>query len=407
MSGKHATLQVLTLNCWGVPYLSKDKEIRFKKIIQELAKGDYDIVALQEVFTNSDIKDLQEGLKNVLPYSHYFYSGFIGSGVCIFSKGPILDTAQKAFSLNAFPHKIRHCDWYAKKLVGLCQVEIDGLRINVYTTHMTAMYGPSHHENFIDQDEYYAHRLVQSYELSSFVRQTCQSSDVNLVMGDFNSEESSLSMQIIRTNANLKDAWQERPNKEDGNLGNTCDKPNNLYTHMKKKEEELTEGIRIDYIMYNGNGKDIICRDCCLTMGQIPGFDIFYSDHEGVRATLDIVTKDETDGSDPAKGTELQTVLNKMTGVLEKAKLENIKQQGFYWQAILLLVAMYILKALVLGALTFFVDLIFTVATILGMWGLFWTAVVEKRFEFWGLTATVEDVKTRISFVQRLYQAFK
>lgn len=70
-------------------------------------------------------------------YVDVFYSGVLGSGVCILSKSCIVDAAMCQFSLNGYAHKILHGDWYGGKCVGLCKVIHHGLKINLYVTHVS------------------------------------------------------------------------------------------------------------------------------------------------------------------------------------------------------------------------------------------------------------------------------
>lgn len=66
-------LIVLTLNIWGIPYISKDREDRVKAIAEELSSGKYDLVSLQEVWTEHDYQRIRARVRDVLPYHHYFY----------------------------------------------------------------------------------------------------------------------------------------------------------------------------------------------------------------------------------------------------------------------------------------------------------------------------------------------
>lgn len=66
-------LVVLTLNIWGIPYISKDREARVKAIGEELSTGKYDLVSLQEVWTEHDYETIRTAVGNVLPFHHYFY----------------------------------------------------------------------------------------------------------------------------------------------------------------------------------------------------------------------------------------------------------------------------------------------------------------------------------------------
>ena len=63
-------------------------------------------------------------------------SGMFGSGLCVFSKYPILETLQHRFAVNGYPSKLLHGDWYAAKSAGLVQLLFEGLRINVYIAHV-------------------------------------------------------------------------------------------------------------------------------------------------------------------------------------------------------------------------------------------------------------------------------
>lgn len=89
-------LSILTLNVWyvsnfnrlidahfcniviyfgyrGIPFISKDRDIRIKAIGHELEKGKYDIVSLQEVWSESDYQYLKNITSSILPFAHYFY----------------------------------------------------------------------------------------------------------------------------------------------------------------------------------------------------------------------------------------------------------------------------------------------------------------------------------------------
>lgn len=75
------TLSVLTLNIWGIPIISKDKDVRVRSISEKLAQSDYDIISLQEVWSEYDYNKIKERISSQYPYSHYFYSGVVGSGM--------------------------------------------------------------------------------------------------------------------------------------------------------------------------------------------------------------------------------------------------------------------------------------------------------------------------------------
>jgi len=57
---------------------------------------------------------------------------------------------------------------------------------------------------------YEAHRVVQSFEMSQFIRNTSETCDFVIVGGDFNFRPDQIGYKIIRSNANLFDSWIER-----------------------------------------------------------------------------------------------------------------------------------------------------------------------------------------------------
>lgn len=133
----------------GIPYVSKDRQLRVEAIGEYLAEGNFDVVSLQEVWSEHDYQYLKKRTENVLPYAHYFYrfvfkfsklfdhriiwwrdvkitpiskcwtmieilillinfSGVLGSGLCILSKHPIVKTLFHAWSVNGYVHRIQH-----------------------------------------------------------------------------------------------------------------------------------------------------------------------------------------------------------------------------------------------------------------------------------------------------------
>merc|ERR1711915_966484 len=104
-TGDEIGLRVLTLNCWGVPPPgSKDSDRRFDLIGRYFAHNDveYDILLFQEVWLAKHHEMLIRHLGNRYPHQHYFYSGFIGSGCCIFTKLKIVDVFMHHYSLNGY-----------------------------------------------------------------------------------------------------------------------------------------------------------------------------------------------------------------------------------------------------------------------------------------------------------------
>ncbi|XP_076311465.1 neutral sphingomyelinase isoform X3 [Tachypleus tridentatus] len=227
---------------------------------------------------------ISKKVSEVLPYSFYFHSGVVGSGVCILSRSRIIDTGSHAFSLNGYAHKIQHGDWFGGKVVGLCKVLHRGIRINLYVTHFHAEYNKLH-------DQYLAHRIAQAFEFSQFVQLTSETADLTIMAGDFNTEPEDLPYRIILNNTDSQDTFLMQPTISDSKVCiATCGHPRNTYT-SKQELSDAPQGIRIDYVfLKHGKGVETKCFSCETPLEKIPDGTVSYSDHEAVVVKL-LVTK--------------------------------------------------------------------------------------------------------------------
>lgn len=57
----------------GIPLVSKDRKCRMQAIAETLALSQYDVVCLQEVWTDEDFVLIKDKVQGSLPFSHYFY----------------------------------------------------------------------------------------------------------------------------------------------------------------------------------------------------------------------------------------------------------------------------------------------------------------------------------------------
>lgn len=303
---KLANLKVVTLNIWGIRYISKDVSIRINALIEALngPQSDYDAIALQEVWSKQDFLNIKKNIENSYPYSHYFESGLVGSGCCVFSKHFIEDVFYHKFCLNGYPHKLNHGDWFAGKLVGLVRIKYNDLSINVYTTHLHANYS----ENFTGNkfnDEYLGHRMTQLFELAQFIQKTSHMADATLLMGDLNTEEFEDGFKMLLNHSELSDAFKETTNKKD-DFGITCHHKKNYYQANEKIRKLFPEGIRIDFILFKSQNKlSMKCINCETCLGKIPNFNeikgLNYSDHEGVHAEFELEILDNKPVEKPEK----------------------------------------------------------------------------------------------------------
>lgn len=336
-AGMCAVLRVVTLNCWALPQPwpigSKDRHYRIAKIIEALLKDDYDIVALQEVWGEKDYDRISSSIKGSYPFSFYFHSGFTGSGVCVFTRYPIVSTLMHRYSLNGFAHHIHRGDWFGGKVVGLVELEVENYRVNFYTTHLHAEYNR-------ENDLYLPHRLSQAFELSQFVRHTCHSADVVILTGDFNLEPDDLGYRVVVNNAKLKDAWLCKPNKDDKDAGMTCDRPDNCYTSPIKDLMNL-QGKRLDYIMYKSVRSTIVLQRCENRLGKIPGEkELNYSDHMGVYA--EFILMDDKDHGGQEHYLTSSSLLKEAIPILHRGEVRASFDRRLFLGLCIVLVAVFI-----------------------------------------------------------------
>jgi len=297
-SGSNSNLKVVTLNIWAIPYVSKDVDHRVNCLINALNQStsdDYDIIALQEVWSQKDFKRIKNAIKKKYPHSHYFRSGFVGSGCCVFSKHVIEDVMHHKFSLNGYPHAVMHADWFAGKLVGLAKIKYNQISINVYVTHLHANYSRNY---FVDEfsDEYIAHRMVQLYEMGQFIQKNSHTADVSFLLGDLNTNDFEHGFGMFMHQTNLLDAFKEKMKFEDtsNKYGVTCHWKENYYQSAPDIRKDFPNGLRIDYVLFKNSSKLAMkCLEYKNCFGKIPNSELNYSDHEGVSAEFSISLNDQ------------------------------------------------------------------------------------------------------------------
>uniref|UniRef100_A0A915DL19 sphingomyelin phosphodiesterase n=1 Tax=Ditylenchus dipsaci TaxID=166011 RepID=A0A915DL19_9BILA len=288
-SNENHFFKIATLNCWAIPQPwpigSKHRKLRIGKLIEALGacECNYDVVTLQELWSEDDFLLIAHQVAEKYPYSHYFHSGFTGSGTAIISQYPITSTLLHRYSLNGFAHHIHRGDWFGGKIVGMAEVTIGDLKVSIYTTHLHAEYNRKN-------DLYLPHRISQCYELAQFVRHTSLGADFVVLTGDFNIEPNDLGYHLVVNIAQLSDAWECRPNRdapESFCAGMTCDRPDNCFTSPSVLKDS-PQGKRLDYIMFQSRRVGLEVKECKNCFGQIESMDkpMNYSDHDGLCATF-------------------------------------------------------------------------------------------------------------------------
>lgn len=135
-------INIITLNCWGLLYLSKHRAQRLKAIGHQIAIADPPphIVGLQECWTQEDYRSIREQTRFVLPYGKFYHSGPFGSGLAILSKWPIEESTMYRYPLNGRPTAFFRGDWYVGKGIACARVRYGvGQKqvIEVFNTHVS------------------------------------------------------------------------------------------------------------------------------------------------------------------------------------------------------------------------------------------------------------------------------
>lgn len=120
--------------------MSKYREIRLRALGDALSMCNYDLICLQEVWVYGDFQYIQTKVRESLPYSHFYFAGFLGSGLAIFSRWPIFGTSMFQFSLNGRPTAVWRGDWYGGKGVATALIRHHtGAFIEVFNSHVYPM----------------------------------------------------------------------------------------------------------------------------------------------------------------------------------------------------------------------------------------------------------------------------
>ncbi|CAK7202788.1 phospholipase C type enzyme [Sporothrix eucalyptigena] len=237
-------ISALTLNCWGLKYISALRTERLAEIGRRLAllaaplessssspspsEVPLSIVALQECWCYEDFAAIHNLTRHALPYAKFFHSGVWGAGLAVLSRWPITQTTMTPYSLNGRPTAFWRGDWFVGKGLASATVRVsDKTTLEVLVTHTHAPY-----EGGQPDDSYLLHQLAQTWEAGKRIRAAAERGRLVLAMGDFNMTPDSLPYQTLYLGAGngeeglspkstfaLHDAWRDlHPNAALGNI---------------------------------------------------------------------------------------------------------------------------------------------------------------------------------------------
>lgn len=284
-----SSIDILSLNCWGLKYLAKFRQERLREIGRQLALHDppLQIVGLQELWTQEDYHSVREQTRHLLPFGKFYYSGIFGGGLVILSKWPIEESSMFRYPLNGRPTAFFRGDWFVGKGVACAKIRIGPSRqdlVEVFCTHLHAPYEQE------PNDSYLCHRTAQAWEIAKLMKGAAERGHLVVGLGDFNMVPLSFAHRLVTSHAPVVDIWRElHPDSSLGaagcnaerqqnalqptadlNLlenGTTCDSVLNTWRWSKERSQQLKKGIdvkvsgseedprakRLDYIFVGTN----------------------------------------------------------------------------------------------------------------------------------------------------------
>lgn len=360
-----SAINVLTLNCWGLKYLSKHRAERLSEIGDRIAtcSPQLDIVGLQECWTFSDYLGIRKRTCSILPYAKFYHSGTFGGGLAIFSRWPIRDSSMFRYPLNGRPTAFFRGDWFVGKGVACATIQLpDGVCVEVFTTHLHAPYERE------PNDSYICHRTAQAWEIAKLMRAASERGNLVLGLGDFNMVPLSFAHVLIESRGGVQDVWRVvKPGSSLGKShhppeierrkhmneepvssvdtclqehGHTCDSILNTWRWNKRDRERLVKGhdrhiagsdldpnsYRLDYIFFNGVGKGWKVADVKVALTERhPKLRCSLSDHFAVQATLE---RSQTQPPTPAR-LEIHAALHDSNTEVPSTEVADFEDQDF------------------------------------------------------------------------------
>ena len=344
------SLHVLTLNCWGLKYLSKYREERLAEIGRRIATFEppLDIVGLQECWTYADYTEIRKLTRSVLPHAKFYHSGIFGGGLVLLSRYPIIESSMFRYPLNGRPTAFFRGDWFVGKGVACTKIQLpDGTQLEVFNTHLHAPYELN--------DSYLCHRTAQAWEIAKLMKAAREKGNLVLGLGDFNMVPMSFAHVLIESKGDVQDAWRmvhptssigasidrveadrrsqlklaESPDVKESlhEHGHTCDSVVNTWRWNEAHRKDLDKGYdreismdtsdprakRLDYVFFGGSEHGWQVQDIQVALTERhPTLRCSLSDHFAVEATL---VQEAPVSSDCVNATLQKLADNNETGV--------------------------------------------------------------------------------------------
>lgn len=213
------SIKLLTFNTWGLKKVSKFRNERFEAIISLLSgkkdtslkpiiegletDSDFDIIALQEIWTANNRDRIIEKLNEFYNY-RFFSSGIItGPGLGTLTKFPIVDTWLLKFGINGVPWAVHRGDFFVGKACAITEIEVEkARRLVLLNSHMHAPYAQEGYHAYL------CHRVCQAFEIYKMIKKIQRDPLASVVLvGDLNSKPGSLPYRIMTRMTGLVDSF--------------------------------------------------------------------------------------------------------------------------------------------------------------------------------------------------------
>lgn len=195
-------LRVLSLNCWGIPYITPAWAERVPVLGERVRALAPDIAALQEVWQAADAAKIAE----VAGLPHWRYFDAPGrAGLLLLSRFPIEEARLDLFAVNGLPSYmgLGHMDWLAAKGVATAMLRTPLGLLPLLDTHTISSHPP---RSPWAGDRFTGERIAQMADLADAVAAARQGTALPpFLCGDLNAEPDSPELGTLRALAGLDD----------------------------------------------------------------------------------------------------------------------------------------------------------------------------------------------------------
>lgn len=383
-------IRILTLNCWGLKFIAKDRVERLSEIGRRIgnAESPPEIVGLQECWTQEDYQSIREQTQHILPYGKFYYSGIFGGGLAILSRWPIEESSMFGYPLNGRPTAFFRGDWFVGKGVACARIRTGPRNEDIAEVFCTHLHAPYESE---PNDSYICHRTAQAWEIAKLMRGAAERGHLVIGLGDFNMLPLSFAHRLITAHAPVQDVWRQlypdssigpavdRVEKERGkpvpsaefNLsenGATCDSTLNTWRWNKGQQKKLAKGEnvvvagntsdpkakRLDYIFVgDGSGAGISPTKWTVESAKVtmterhPTLLCSLSDHFAVEATIIREPSTAPDSAHPLPNTSLtpetyDRILDMISTYIARERFQRRARLGHFLLSLFVSIACFI-----------------------------------------------------------------